>query len=401
MANSKATTFLRSNISLTGFERFIHISFLAIILNIADSLMGKYKDLLGAYILLATIPPLVVSLYLYKKQKKLAAKTVAAITYNLAFYIISVNVGLGGGTYFYYFPFMISFIYMFQAEEDDKYAVLFVIGSLICLLLILITVPYEPVYFKAPPERLKEVMLLSFIVSFLLTMYYFYVIYKYQQSLSIKIYETEQKNKRAELRSVIEIQETERENIVNELRNNINQTLATSKFLLDKAKEEHNNNPLIEKSYNLTQEAIEQLSLLCVNLNPTTITDIGFIEGTNEYINNLRRFSGVIISFNCPQKEIENIGVKDKVSLFRIIQDYISIVLRNPQSKNITISINYTAPRISLSLSQDDSNFNFMQTPLQNSLSDIKNRINYFNGTIRQAHPGDLRTALLELSLAS
>jgi hypothetical protein len=225
------------------------------------------------------------------------------------------------------------------------------------------------------------------------------VIYKYQQSLNNKIYETEQKNKRAELRSVIEIQETERENIVNELRNNINQTLATSKFLLDKAKEEHNSNALIEKSYNLTHEAIEQLSLLCVNLNPTTITDIGFIEGTTEYINNLRRFSGVNIHFNCPQYQIEDIGVKDKVSLFRIIQDYISIVLRNPQSKNIDINVTYAAPRINLSLSQDDSSFNFMQTPLQNSLSDIKNRINYFNGTIRQAHSGDLRTALLELSL--
>jgi signal transduction histidine kinase len=399
MANSKVTTFLRSNISLTGFERFIHISFIAIIINVADSLMGKYIDLLGVYILLATIPPLIVSLYLYKKNKKLAAKTIAAITYNLVFYFISINVGLGGGTYFYYFPFMISFIYMFQAEEDDKYALVFVIASLLCLIFILITVPYPPVYFKAPPERVREVMFLSFITSFILTMYYFYIIYKYQQSLSIKIYETEQLNKRKELRSIIEIQETERESIVNELRNNINQTLATSKFLLDKAKEEHTNNTLIEKSYNLTQEAIEQLSLLCVTLNPSIITDIGFIDGTKEYINNLRRFSSVTISFNCWQPAIEDIDPKDKVSLFRIIQDYISIVLRNPKSKNITITINYASPHISLSLSQDDESFNFMQTPLQNSLSDIKNRINYFNGTIRQAQSGDLRTALLELSL--
>jgi signal transduction histidine kinase len=250
-----------------------------------------------------------------------------------------------------------------------------------------------------PDEKLRHIFLLTFCVSFILTVYFFYLIYSYQEKLYSQLLNLEKNNKRQQLRSVIDTQETSIEKIVDELRNNINQTLVASKFFLEKAIEESNNQSLVAKSYGLTNDAIEALTRLCIKLHPAVIADIGFVEGTREYIHVLKKINPSQIQFQCTDPDIEEIAAKDKISIFRIIQDYLLIVLKNPGSSEVNIEVNYHRPLITLTFKQNDPAFNFMQAGYPFDVNDINNRVTYFNGTIRQNRQEKVETSIVQLSL--
>jgi glucose-6-phosphate-specific signal transduction histidine kinase len=400
MAISQSTRELISDHKvLTGFNRFIYFALVAIAINIADSFYGPYKDYTAIYILSATIPVLIISLVLHKKNYRLSAKSISAIAFNVVFLLITMHIGQRGGTYLYYFPFILCYIYLFRAEGNRKYVWTFTTISLCFLVYTLIAAPDEPPVFKVSDAKMKQIFLLTFCISFVLTVYFFYLIYSYQENLYTRLLGLEKNNKRQLLRSVIETQETSIENIVNELRNNINQTLVASKFFLEKASEEENNQPLISKSYGLTNDAIEALTRLCIKLHPAVIADIGFIEGTREYIHVLKKINHSQIQFHCTDSGIEEMTAKDKISVFRIIQNYLMIVLKNPGSSQVNIEVNYQRPIIRIIFSQNDPGFNFMKAGHPFDLDDIHSRITYFNGTIRQNSQDKFETSIVELSL--
>lgn len=400
MASSQSTReLISSHKVLTGFNRFIYFALGDIAINIADSFYGPYKDYTAIYILSATIPVLIICLVLYKKNYKLSAKFISAITFNLVLFLITMHLGRRGGTYLYYFPFIICYIYLFRAEGKREYVWIFTATTMCFLIYTLMEAPDDLPVFTIPDAKMRHLFLLTFCVSFVSTVYFFYLIYNYQEDLHTRLLDLEKTNKRQQLRSILEMQETGIENIVNELRNEINQTLVASKFFLEKASEENNNQPLISKSYELTNGAIEALTLLCIKLHPAVIVDVGFIEGTKEYIRALKKVSNSQIQFQCNSAGIEEIDDKDKISIFRIIQHYLMIVLKNPESSRINIDVNYQRPVIRLTLSHNDPGFNFLKAGHHFNLNDMNNRITYFNGTIRQNRQDQVETSFVELSL--
>jgi signal transduction histidine kinase len=90
---------------------------------------------------------------------------------------------------------------------------------------------------------------------------------------------------------------------------------------------------------------------------------------------------------------------KDKIAVFRIIRDYLLIVLKNPSSSRVTIEVTYPPPSITLALSQNDPGFNFIKAGHPVNINNINNRITYFNGKIRQKKKDQLETSVVELSL--
>ncbi len=220
------------------------------------------------------------------------------------------------------------------------------------------------------------------------------------KTLYSRMLDLEKIGKRQQLRSILETQETSMQNIVHELQNSVNQTLVASKFFLEEAAEGGDNRMLVSKSHGLTNDAIDALTMLCITMHPTVVTDVGLIDGIGEYIVELRKISAVQIQFECSDTSIEEIDEKDKISIFRIIQNYLSLVLQNPATSMVNIEMSYKTALLTLLLSQNEPRFNFMKAGQAFNLSDISNRITYFNGTIRQKQEGKIETAVVELSLS-
>ncbi|GAB2813311.1 PAS domain-containing protein [Ferruginibacter profundus] len=188
------------------------------------------------------------------------------------------------------------------------------------------------------------------------------------------------KSKQEMLRHAIEAQEKERISIEHTINENISQMLVYSKLLLshNKAKSDPDLNDKVLESIN---HAIRELKLLSLNLTPAAIKHFGFIIGTEDYIENLKSEHPVAIEFEYNDKKIEALAMEDKLSVFRIIQNFILLMLRNPVAKHIGIRLNYNKPHLGLTLSHDDTNFLLSET--SNEFMDIEQRLEYYGGKMR------------------
>ena len=187
-----------------------------------------------------------------------------------------------------------------------------------------------------------------------------------------KILGVETSKKRTLLRSLIETQEMEREFIAHELRDDAVQTLAYCKMTL------------ANMSTGLTQKilkVIDDLNELGVNLSPSIIAMIGFCPGVEEYIHNFQNQHPVKITFECPDA-IDSLSINDKISVFRIIQDYLLMLANHTETDVIIISIDYMPPKLSLRMTHNDPDFKLPKTGKE--FKDIENRIEYYGGSWQQ-----------------
>ena len=90
-----------------------------IFLNQSNSKVRRHSP--AGIILLST-------LWIYKKGRTLLAKVISSITFNAAFILISLHIGDQGGTYLYYFPFILAYIYLFRASGKPVYTWIFTLA---------------------------------------------------------------------------------------------------------------------------------------------------------------------------------------------------------------------------------------------------------------------------------
>lgn len=214
----------------------------------------------------------------------------------------------------------------------------------------------------------------------------------------IKALEEQLRSSRREmLRTVIETQEEERNAIVNILRDSVNQTLAYSKMMLQSKQKNEPDNIYDQDLSNNIQQAIEELSNLSINLVPSGIDILGFYHGVENYLEQFGSKHPVIFHFECPDAAIESLDMKDKLSVFRIIQDYLLILADNHLSNIIRIKINYQAPKLLLALSQNDTGFIYQKQAKE--FKDILHRVEYYAGTMETLQSSDGTSILITLNI--
>jgi glucose-6-phosphate-specific signal transduction histidine kinase len=136
-----------------------------------------------------------------------------------------------------------------------------------------------------------------------------------------------------------------------------------------------------------------------MQLHPAVIADIGLIEGMKDYAASLQSLYKVQVQFVCREPLIEQIPLQDKLSVFRIIQDYLDITLQHSAASTIKTEILYSAEKITLRLSQNDLQFRFLQQLKATAHNSINNRIAYYNGHIDQLLKGETETIVIHLQL--
>ena len=196
------------------------------------------------------------------------------------------------------------------------------------------------------------------------------------------------------LRNVIDAQERERMSIEHVLNENVSQMLVYSKMLLSHDKHK-NDGDLHEKILSSINHAIKELKNLSFTLTPTAIKHFGFINGVEDYLEHLKAEHPVKIWFEYEDDKIEALELEDKLSVFRIMQNFIMLLLNHAKAKTIGISISFNRTHLLITLSHDDNNFTIDKT--SNEYTDIAQRLEYYGGTITE-HRND-HTSTMKLAL--
>jgi signal transduction histidine kinase len=106
---------------------------------------------------------------------------------------------------------------------------------------------------------------------------------------------------------------------------------------------------------------------------------IGFCAGVKEYIHSFQNHHPCKIDFECPDVTIDNLSINDKISIFRIIQDYLTMLANHPETDVILISIDYLPPKLSLRMIHNTPDFELTKTSKE--FMDIETRIEYYGGS--------------------
>lgn len=212
--------------------------------------------------------------------------------------------------------------------------------------------------------------------------------------------EKEQKQK-AILKATIEGQEKERNDIGKELHDNVNQILIAANMNLGMAKpgNEIKILGLVKESQKLILKAVEEIRKLTHTMVSSQLEDIGLleiIEDLTARINSLNKFS---LEF---KSNIRGYIIPSLVSLtiFRVIQEQLNNIIKHAGADKVVINLTIQNKLLLLSIADDGKGATKDEMKNGIGLSNIKNRINAYNGTtVIYTSPGQGFKISVELPL--
>jgi PAS domain S-box-containing protein len=183
-------------------------------------------------------------------------------------------------------------------------------------------------------------------------------------------------------RSQIKGQERERMEIGRELDDNINQQLTTVKLYMDFARsEEELRMELIERSEKILNIVINEIRSLSKSLISHSLQDLGFMESVNELAESYKLAGRLFIHFN-GKEHLDDIPEDLKITLFRVIQEQIVNITKYADAKNVWINLTITNKNINLDIKDDGKGFDPGRRRTGLGLSNIRNRVDLYNGVL-------------------
>jgi two-component system sensor histidine kinase UhpB len=203
---------------------------------------------------------------------------------------------------------------------------------------------------------------------------------------------------------VLGAQERERFELGQELHDNINQILATSKLYLDVAIEE--NDPRMEllcKSRKNISMAIEEIRKLSKELITPTLNDLGLIQSIRELIRNIQTVKKMKIRLHISGLDEASLAPEQKITIYRIVQEQLNNILKHAQASSVVIELNKEKrqnDQIVLQVKDDGKGFDPRMRRRGVGLSNILSRAELYNGRVEiDSAPG--RGCRLEVILNS
>jgi signal transduction histidine kinase len=191
--------------------------------------------------------------------------------------------------------------------------------------------------------------------------------------------------------AIIRAQEEERRQLGEELHDNINQILATTKLYLDLARD----NPamqqdLMEKSADNISLVISELRKLSKSLSPPSLGDLGLVASIEDLLNSILYATKLQVSFFHDGFSEEGIANEKKLIIYRIIQEQVNNIIRHADAHQVSIELNSNTTHINLTIQDDGKGFNPSVPYGGIGLKNIKNRAKLYNGSMHiDSAPGE------------
>lgn len=185
--------------------------------------------------------------------------------------------------------------------------------------------------------------------------------------------------------AVVDAQEKERADIGKELHDNVNQILSTAKLYLELAKSDDGERiNLIKRSTDNIYNAINEIRTISRSLVPASIGDLGIIESIQDLVENTRATKKLKVEFYYSEGIDQLLKEKQKLMLFRVIQEQVNNVLKHSGAHNLVIELMVDGATVDLSIS--DNGKGFESDKLKNKkglgLYNIASRTELFNGKV-------------------
>jgi PAS domain S-box-containing protein len=181
---------------------------------------------------------------------------------------------------------------------------------------------------------------------------------------------------------MVKTQEKERTRIGHELHDNVNQLLSATKLFVDYltpvGKEQRQ---VKQKSIDYIQLAIDEIRKLSKELVAPSLKEKGLVQSIRGLAEDIEMVDAMAVRFE-HDDESEHLSIGKKVALFRIAQEQLKNILKHSHAKNTSISLYTRDEQVKLVISDDGNGFNPQQTYQGIGLGNIRERVNFYNGSV-------------------
>ncbi len=158
------------------------------------------------------------------------------------------------------------------------------------------------------------------------------------------------------IKSQIEIKEQSLRNISWELHDNVGQLLSTAKIHLNLLEKDHPELSSIKEINELVGTSMQDIRSLSKTLNQEVIKNIGIAEALKIETERFNRLKFLKAHFNCSGK-FAPIEFNDEIILFRILQEFLSNVIKHSKAENLKVNVHYTGQSLLLEAVDDGIGF--------------------------------------------
>jgi len=183
--------------------------------------------------------------------------------------------------------------------------------------------------------------------------------------------------------AVISGQEKERTGLGEELHDNINQILASTKLYIECAlKGEQPRKDLVIESKLLVEKAMTEIRTLSKSLLPPSLGEIGLFQALLELAENMKQVDELAISIDSNNTDEDELSNKLKLTIFRIIQEQLNNVIKHACAATVIISVKKEDEMIRVSIKDDGQGFNTALKRNGVGLRNIISRAGVNNGMV-------------------
>ncbi|MFL1010566.1 ATP-binding protein [Flavisericum labens] len=174
--------------------------------------------------------------------------------------------------------------------------------------------------------------------------------------------------------------ENERRRLSRELHDGIGPLLTSLKYYIENRIESEKQKAEMKK---ILDDTITEIRSMSNDLMPSLIDDFGVGAALTNFVDGIKKHSGVIIDFEDLSKPNDSKITKNQaINIFRIGQELINNTLKHSNAKNIRITLSEFDDFISLFYFDDGEGFNMETVKLGSGIINMKERVEICNGDI-------------------
>ncbi|MDB5203174.1 MAG: hypothetical protein JWQ27_2583 [Ferruginibacter sp.] len=183
--------------------------------------------------------------------------------------------------------------------------------------------------------------------------------------------------------AIVTAQEKERTEIGKELHDNVNQLLSASRLYIEAAKNDQDNGTgLLTQASGYIMNAIEEIRFLSKALNTPLINELGLCEAIENLAEELMVVNTTKIIVETNDFQEKELDENFKLTLFRIIQEQISNIMKHAHASEARILLQRTAEQIILIITDNGIGFDTQARRKGIGLSNINSRAGLYKGQL-------------------
>jgi PAS domain S-box-containing protein len=200
-------------------------------------------------------------------------------------------------------------------------------------------------------------------------------------------------------RIVLKTQEDISNELGRELHDNINQILTAAKLQLEFARTNGElNADLVEKGQKSVEHALAEIRRLSKQLTAPRFAENELLEEIHYLLENLRL--NKITKLKASKFDENLLPAEIKLHIFRILQEQLKNIVKYAKADTVSISLKNCANQFCLTIEDDGVGFDIKQKRSGIGLTNIRNRVESYNGTLEiVSSPGNGCKLLIKIPL--